>query len=44
MLEYIRDISLLVRLGLYPYPTITVGEAPCSLSHVPLYIQPQGSG
>ena len=44
LLEYIRDISILSRLWLYPYPTRSVGDAPCPLSHVPLYIQPQGSG
>jgi len=44
VLEYISDISTLVRLGLYPYPTRSVGEASCPPSHVPLYIQPQGSG
>ena len=44
VLEYIRDISILGRLWLYPYPTRSVGEAPCPPSHVPLYIQPQGSG
>ena len=37
---YIWDISILGRLGLYPYPTISVGEAHCPSSHVPLYIQP----
>jgi len=37
MLEYIRHISILGRLGSYPYPTISIGEAPCPLSHV-LYI------
>ena len=41
MLEYIRDISILGRLGLYPYPTRSVGEASCPPSHVPLYIQPK---
>ena len=44
VLEYIRDISIYGRLGLYLYPTIFVGEASCPPSHVPLYIQPQGSG
>jgi hypothetical protein len=28
ILEYIRDISILGRLGLYLYPTISVGETP----------------
>jgi hypothetical protein len=44
LLEYIRDISILGRLGLYLYPTRSVGEASCPPSHVPLYIQSQGSG
>jgi hypothetical protein len=39
LLKYIRDISIVGGLGLYPYPTISVGEAPYPPSHVPLYIQ-----
>ena len=40
LLEYIRDISILGRLELYLYPTISIGEAHFPPSHVPLYIQP----
>ena len=40
LLEYIRDISVLGRLGLYPYPTISVGSLP-SKSCTPIYSAPR---
>jgi hypothetical protein len=41
LLEYIRDISIIGRLGLYPDPTISV--VACPTRHVPLYIPAQAS-
>ena len=38
MFEYVRDISILGRLGLYLYLSISVVEAPDPPSHVALYI------
>ena len=43
VLEYIRDISILCRLELYPCSTISIEETPYPPNHVHLCIQPHAN-